>query len=408
MTDQLSSDLASLRIDRSEDTSRPGGGSRLLRAAIVIVVLGALGLGVWLSWPRVEGAVFKTEVTTASITLVSPVQASIKVTSTGYVVPQTRADVGAKVPGRVAKVFVKEGQVVEAGAVLAELESADVLSAIAAAESRVGTLQAQVGVALANLNEIKVQVERERRLVDKGASPAATLENLVARQKALQASVGAAQAAVRAAQMEVATLRVNLRDLTVLASISGTVIAKPAEVGELVGAATPVARIADFTSMVVESDVTEARLHMIKEGSPCEVVLDAYPTKRYRGEAVEIGKSVDRAKATVVVKVKFLDPMEGVLPDMSARVSFLSEALSEEDSKAPAKLVVPADAVVERDGNKVVFAPQDGIAKRYIVQVGGSVGSGLELLNGPKAGTRVITNPPTTLRDGQSIKQKED
>ena len=327
MTDQLSSDLASLRIDRGQDASPPGGGSKLVRAAVVLAVLAALGIGAWMAWPRVEGAVFKTEVTTASITLVSPVQASIKVTSTGYVVPQTRADVGAKVPGRVAKMFVKEGQVVEVGATLAELESADVLSAIAAAESRVGTAQAQVGVALANLAEIKVQVERERRLVDKGASAAATLENLEARQKALQASVGAAQAAVKAAQMEVATLRVNLKDLTVVASISGTIIDKPAEVGELVGAGTPVARIADFTSMLVESDVTEARLHMIKKGSPCEVVLDAYPTKRFRGEAVDIGKSVDRAKATVVVKVKFLDPMDGVLPDMSARVSFLSEGL---------------------------------------------------------------------------------
>jgi len=407
VSDKLSSDLASLRIDRDE---RPQGGSSrgIVRVVIALAVVAVLaGVGI-MAWPQVEATIFKTEVTTGSITLVSPVQASIQVTSTGYVVPQRASNVGAKVPGRVSVVHVKEGDNVNKGDTIAELEAADAQSAIISAQSRVAATRAQVAVAVANLEEIRVQVKRERLLVDKGASAKATLENLLARERALRASVTAAQASVKAAQSEVQALQVGLQDRVIVAPLSGTVVSKPVETGELVGAGAPVVRIADFGSMLVESDVPESRLHQIKVRGPCEVVLDAYPAKRYRGEVIELGKRVDRAKATVVVKVKFLDDMAGVLPDMSARVSFLSEALSAEQTKEPAKLVVPTTAVTERDGNKVVFALQDGVAKRYIVQVGEPVGSGLHLLNGPAAGTRVITDPPATLRDGQAIKQKED
>lgn len=406
VADNLTSDLASLRIDRKERPAR--GPLGLGRVAVVVVVLAAVvGAGV-VGYPRIEATIFKTEVTTGSVTLVSPVEASIKVTSTGYVVPQTASNVGAKVPGRVAVVHVKEGQQVEKDAVLVELEDADAKSATASAESRVATARALVGVAIANLEEIDIEVKREKKLVEKGASPAAKLENLEAKRRALAASVAAAHASVNSAMTEVETLRVGLDDRVIKAPIGGTIVNKPVEAGELVGAGAPVARIADFASMLVETDVPEGRLHQVSAGTPCEIVLDAYPTKRYRGEAVEIGKRVDRAKATVIVKVKFLDDMAGVLPDMSARVSFLSAALSKQASEQPAKLVVPKDAVVERDGAKVVFVLQDGIAKRVIVQVGEPVGEGLELVDGPSAGARVITNPPVTLRDGQAIKQKED
>src|SRR5262249_42296301 len=147
------------------------------------------------------------------------------------------------------------------------------------------------------------------------------LQDLEAHQKSLQEEVRAAQSEAQAAQAEINPMRVGLEDHTIVSPISGTVISKPVEVGELVGPQVNIAEIADFDSQLVETDVPEARLYQIKPGTPCEIVLDAYPGKRYRGSAVEIGRRVDRAKATVKVKVKFVDPMEGVLPDMSARTS---------------------------------------------------------------------------------------
>jgi multidrug efflux pump subunit AcrA (membrane-fusion protein) len=152
--------------------------------------------------------------------------------------------------------------------------------------------------------------------------------------------------------------------------------------------------------------VPEARLYLIKPGSPCEISLDAYPDRRYRGATLEIGKRVDRAKATVTVKVKFIDPMEGVLPDMSARTSFLSQEVSADAIKEKPKKVVPASALADRAGGKVVFVLNEGVVKMTPVKLGPPFGGGFELVEGPPAGARVVAQPSSELSDGQRIKEK--
>jgi HlyD family secretion protein len=144
----------------------------------------------------------------------------------------------------------------------------------------------------------------------------------------------------------------------------------------------------------------------MKVGTPCEIVLDAYPDKRRRGEVVEIGRKVNRAKATVVVKVRFVDGTEGVLPDMSARTSFLTAALGKEQLQAAAKKVVPGAALVERSGAQVVFVIDDDKVRMVPVKLGAAMGSSFELLEGPAEGARLVANPPAVLQDGQAIKEK--
>jgi len=400
----LTSDLASLRIQRDEDPNRPRPART---AALIAVALAGLGAAAYVAYPTVEGRLFKTEVAMTEITLVSPAQAAVTVTSTGYVVPQTVSRVGAKVPGRVARVFVKEGSVVKAGEILAELEATDQKSSIAAAGSRAAAARARIETARANLAETEQQVARERALFQGGAISKASVDDLEARARSLQQSLKATEAEARAAEADVTPLRVSLRDRTITSPIEGTVISKPIEAGELVGVqSNNIAEIVDFRSLLIETDVPEARLYQIKVGSPCEIALDAYPGKRYRGVTYELGKKVDRTKATVIVKVKFVDPMEGVLPNMSARTSFLSEEVSADAIKEKPKRVIPANAIAERDGKKVVFAVQEGVVKVTPVQVGGAFGSGFELVDGPQPGTRVVANPPPQLSDGQHIKEK--
>jgi HlyD family secretion protein len=398
----LSSDLASLKIQR-EDPNRP----RPMRAVVyaVLAVGAAAGAGV-LGYPALEAKVFKTEVKLTEISVVSPVQASVTVTSTGYVVPQTISKVGAKVAGRIARVRVKEGDVVKAGDVLAEIDATDQRSTIAAAGSKAAAAQARVETARASLAEVVLQVKRNKALVEKGALAPATQQDLEARQHSLEEQVRAAEAEARAAQAEITPMKVGLDDRTIVAPIGGTVITKPVEVGELVGPTVQITEIADFASLMVETDVPEARLYQIKPGTPCEIVLDAYPGKRYRGAAVEIGKRVDRAKATLKVKVKFTDAAEGVLPDMSARTSFLTQEISDQALREAPKRVVPANAVAERNGQKIVFVADGDAVRATPVKVGVPVGSGLELVDGPTPGTRVVADPPRELADGQRIKEK--
>ena len=194
-----------------------------------------------------------------------------------------------------------------------------------------------------------------------------------------------------------------------------TVVNEPPQVGEFVGpqpAGISVdmggIRIADFSTLLVETDIPETRLAQVRPGGPAEIVLDAFPSRRLRGEVKEITPEVDRAKATVMVKVAFVDPIDGVLPDMSARVSFLAEALDADAMKEPPKTVVPGSAITERGGGQVVFVIENGQVKMVPVQLGPAFGSGYELRSGPRPGTRVVASPDAQLKDGQKIKEASE
>jgi HlyD family secretion protein len=406
VNDQLSSDLASLRIRRDEPPAR----SRAAMLA-VLVALAGLAAGGFFAYRKVGARLYKQQVALTEVALISPAQSLVLVTSTGYVVPQSLSKVGAKIPGRLARVLVKEGDVVKAGDVIAELEGTEQRSSVAAAQSRVQVARAAAETARANLREVDVRVDRARGLVQQDVVPRTELQDLEARQKVLAEMVRAADAQVAAATAEVEPLNVGLKERLIRAPIDGTIIAKPAMPGETVGpqmtGVANIAEIADFSSIVVEVDVPEARLALINPGGPAEIVLDAYPSRRYRGNVVDLGKRVNRAKASVVVKVKFKDTLDGVLPDMSARVSFLREELAEASLKARPKKVVAADAVTERNGGKLVYVVEEGKLRAVKVSLGPPVGSSVELLEGPAVGARVVRNPTADTFEGQRIKESE-
>lgn len=409
MSNRLSEDLSSLRIDREPKNSTRRG---LLRYALIAsLVIGAVGAGYVYGIPYLESQVFRAQVAVTEISVVSPAQAQVELTATGYVVPQTVSLVGAQVPGRVAKVHIKEGDRVDAGAVLIELDKADQQAAIATARSRVAAAEARVETAKADLAEASQQADREKRLAEAGVSPKATLENLQARMESLKQNIKAAEAEVKAAQAETTSLGVRLDYLTIKAPISGTVMSKPPEVGELVGALTlePLSiEIADFSSLVVECDVPEGRLNQVRQAAPAEIVLDAFPQKRFRGQTLDVSPKINRQKATVRVKVRFVDPADGVLPEMAARVSFLQKELDQASMKQPPKVVVPAAAVTDRAGDKVVFVVDGDRVRMTAVTLGAPFEGGFELVNGPRPGTRVVRNPSADLVDGRRIKAADE
>lgn len=403
MTDQLSADLASLRIHRDEDPDRPGP----LRWVVLAIVLIIAGAACVFGYPYIEARVFKTEVSVTEVGLLSPAQAQVQLSSTGYVTPQVLSRVGAKVAGRVGKVLVRERDTVKRGDPLVVLDDVDQRSAVAAARQRLAAAQARAEAARANLIEVELQARRARGLAQRGVGTEASAVDLEARQRSLQASLRAAEADIRAAEAEAATAALSQQHMIIAAPIDGTVVTRPVQVGEMVSPDTaPVLELADFQTLEVETDVPEARLSQVKEGGPAEIVLDAYPGRRYRGRTQKIGARVNRQKATVVVKVAFVDSRDGVLPDMAARVSFLSAELTVEETRQAPRQVLPGAAVTERAGSKVVFTLSEGRARLVPVVLGPAIGTGFELKAGPPPGTRLVRDPPPTLSDGQSVKEK--
>ena len=426
MPDQLSSQLASLRIDRAAPVRRRG---RWWPWLVGVAALGAAGAGVVLfALPRLQSGIFKTAVSFTEVSSVSPAEASVQLTSAGYVVAQRVSHVAPKVPGKVLSVHVTQGQRVKPGDLLLTLDGADDQANLAAARSGVKaawahaeSVKATAATLQAELEEGKLQSARQDRLSREGVTASGTAEDLAAhvtslrrRADAARAEAAAAAAEAEARGADVTAMETRLVNLVLKSPISGVVVTKPPQEGEAVSPQPPgvsvdmgSVQIADFDTLMVETDVPEQRLQMVKLGTPTEIVLDAFPAKRYRGITAEITPQVNRSKATVIVRVGFVDEKEGVLPDMAARVSFLSQALDPKAMKEPPKIIVPSSALAERGGGKVVFVVEEDVVRMTPVKLGPSFGRGFELVEGPRVGTRLVASPAETLADGQRIKEKE-
>jgi HlyD family secretion protein len=404
--DQLSRDLASLKIDRS---AKPPGPGRAIFAWLAALAGGA-ALVYFIAVPKIRDKLVTKEVRTGEISMVSPTQAQVQVTATGYVVAEVAAKVAAKVPGRIAEIFVKEGERVEQGQKVARLEDVDFKSGLAAARARAAAARSRIQIARATLAETRVQLERERPLVEKGVTAKATLDDLEARAGSLTASVRSAEAEAAAADAEAQSLEVQLGSYVITTPISGTVIDKLVEVGEGVspGFGTPgVLEVVDLDSLVVEVDVPEVRLSSLAVGRPCEVVLDAYPAERFPCSVKEIGRRVNRSKATVPVKVAFGGKRPAqVLPEMAARVLFLAGDVDPALQGGALVRVVPASAIVQRAGADVVFIVDDDQVRMTTVKLGPPFGDGRELVTEIPAGTKVVLDPPADLADGQKVKER--
>ncbi|MGH8756005.1 MAG: efflux RND transporter periplasmic adaptor subunit, partial [Burkholderiales bacterium] len=193
------------------------------------------------------------------------------------------------------------------------------------------------------------------------------------------------------------------------APFDGVILSKTANVGDVV---TPfssaldtkgaVVTMADMSTLEVEADVSESNLQKVKVGQPCEIQLDALPDVRFRGEVSRIVPTVDRAKATVTTKVRFLDPDPRILPEMSAKVTFLNQELTAEQQKL--RTVMSSEALTERGGKTVAFVIRDGKAHQVPVETGSRIGDMVEVKQGLQFGDKVVLNPSGKLADGSSVR----
>jgi multidrug efflux pump subunit AcrA (membrane-fusion protein) len=156
---------------------------------------------------------------------------------------------------------------------------------------------------------------------------------------------------------------------------------------------------------MVEADVAESNLDKVFRGQPCEISLDAIPDRRFQGEVHMIVPTADRAKATVLTKVKFLEKDDRILPEMSAKVAFLSRPLGEGENRP--RLAVAKAALVQTKGRTVAFVLKGNQVKEVTVTPGPALGELVEVAGGLEEGNRVVVNPPPSLGDGDRVKVKD-
>jgi RND family efflux transporter MFP subunit len=224
--------------------------------------------------------------------------------------------------------------------------------------------------------------------------------------------VKASEAVVHAGEAALQNAEASLDYTLIRAPFDAVVLTKNADIGDIVtpiGAAAnakaAVVSIADMNSLQVEVDVSETSITTIRVGQPCDIQLDALPDTRFRGEVHAIVPTVDRSKATVLVKVRFLDKDRRMLPDMSAKVSFLPRKLAPEEMKP--RLAAARSALIDRNGRTFAYLLEENRVRETPVRVGATFGDMVEILSGLKAGDRVVVTPPKGLKDGSRIKVAE-
>jgi RND family efflux transporter MFP subunit len=400
-------DLSRLKIDKTAKTART---SLRKRPMLVIGGAGLVVLAAVLYWMGVFTPAQSVEVATVSQTY--PSQSFTLLNASGYVVAQRKAAVASKITSRLVELSVEEGSRVKKGDIIARLEGEDTRAARDQAQANLSVSRYSLAQARAELEDAKASFERERELLAQEYTTKASYDSAEARYKKAIAGVSGAESAVKAAEAALEGTKVNMEYTLLRAPFDAVVLTKNADIGDIVtplGAAAnakaAVVTIADMNSLQVEADVSESNLEQVKKGQPCEIQLDALPEKRFRGEVHMVIPTADRSKATVMVKVRFLDSDPRVLPEMSAKVAFLSKTVSPEEEKS--RTTINPAAVVSRNNKSVAFVIKGGQVEEQEITTGEKLGDLLVVTGGVKAGDRVVLNPSKGLKTGSRVKQAE-
>ncbi len=453
-TDTKHEDLQSLRIDHA---LRDGGGeppawSRrfILGGIAIVVLLGIVAIGYRVlasNTPEVEVARATAEGSDAA--------GSTVLSASGYIVAHHKISVNSKVTGRVAWIGVEKGDKVKEGQVLVRLEDQEFRAMYEQArgawesararlaEAEHGSRPEEIQQADHNLAEArataandKVTLDRTRELFGQGVVSKQNLDDAQARYDAdqqrassLEQSLSLSKLGPRVEQVDRARADVvqakgqmdyakSQLDATVIrAPVTGTILERTAEKGELVtaqfasgaegGPRGSVVALADLNDIQVELDIAQddfAKLSPHQEGV---VTLDAFKDRKYKGEIAEMSPEANRQKATVQVKVQILQPDAYLRPEMNATVQFKAPD-NKDDKNAAAKqswVLIPTAALRDKDGVKYVFIAFNGKAIRRDVHVQGQRSSGY-LVDSLVGGENVITSAPVDLEDGQKIRIK--
>jgi HlyD family secretion protein len=448
--DTKNDDLQGLRIDRSarSEGEPPTWARRYILIGIAIVALLSFTA---LAYRLFAGDAAEVEVVRAAAE--SSDAAGVVLSATGYIIPHHKINVNSKVTGRVAWIGVEKGDKVKEGQVLVRLEDDEFRAQYNQAKGATEAAQAyldelehgsrpeEIQQAQHNLDEIqatltddKSTLDRTHELFGQGVVSRQSLDDATAK---YQADQQRANSLLRAFQLvkigprteEIARARGNLGqsegqeayaksqlDATLIrAPVSGTILERTAEKGELVtaqfasgaegGPQGEVVALADLDDIQADLDIAQDDFAKLSPRQKAIITVDAFPDRKYDGVIAEMSPEANRQKATVEVKVEILKPDSYLRPEMNTTVKFLADETPKATSTEPKGVFVPATAVHEQEGKKVVFIAFDGKAVRRPVEVL-SQRSGGFLVRGLVGGENVITAAPPSLKDGDKIKIK--
>ena len=396
--------LDQLRIDRSE---APVSGARPLKWFLLIALAGGAGFVLWFfEFPGEDGM---PAVSTAVAQAAPAASAGPSVLdATGYVVARRQATVSSKATGKVVEVLIEEGVVVEEGQLLARLDDSIPRAQLELAQSRREAARRYLREFDVQLRQARLDLERTEELAGRQLASQADLDRNRLSVEGLLARLESARQDIVVAERSAAVQRRIVEDMRIRAPFAGIVVAKAAQPGEMISPVsagggftrTGICTIVDMDSLEVEVDVNEAYINRVYGGQPVRVALNAYPEDGFAAEVIAIIPAADRNKATVRVRIGFIERDERVLPDMGVRVAFMEQRATARPVEKAGGVLVPGAAVAEdSEGAYVMVVAGDRVVRRRVIP-GDVQGGRVRILTGLDTGERVVTDLTEALLAG--------
>jgi len=396
-------DLSSLRIS---DARRKGGKSnkRLVIALLAVLILVGVAGAIW---------AFRSQAPLVEVAAAEKPDSSrpALLDASGYITPRREATVAAKITGRVTGIFFDEGVQVKKDQILATLDDSDVQRALESAKADRDSTQASIEDLQVQLKYADVELRRAEQLETQGVESKEFLDTARTNDDSLRAKINLAKAQVVAAESRIREAQQAVDNCVIRAPYDGIMVTKDAQVGEMVSPVsagggftrTGIGTIVDMNSLEIEVDVNENYIARVLPGQPVTATLDAYPDWQIPSRVLIVIPTADREKATVKVRISFLKLDPRMLPDMGVKVHFLGDAPAPQKGSSSAAVVIPADAVHDDNGQKIVFLFKGDHVERQAITLGQARGNDVEVIAGVSVGDNVVVKSPSALHDGEAV-----
>lgn len=397
--------LSQLRINRDQQADGINKNhlwiAAAVIAAVVIVAISLFG----------EKDPVKVQVEMARMAVPDSSSATV-LDATGYVIARRTATVSSKVTGKVAEIYIEEGQQVEKDQIVALLDDSNTRKSLDLSKAELHSAKTQIAETEARLTEAKLTLERNTELARRQLISTSALDKARADFESLRAQLDSRQADIAVSRKRLALQQQNLDDLTLRAPFTGVVISKDSQPGEMISpisagggfTRTGICTIVDMTSLEIEVDVNESYIQRVRVDQFVQAVLEAYPDWKIPAKVIAIIPTADRQKATVKVRIGLQVSDARILPDMGVKVAFMNaEPVAEEKPKAPLGVRVPTTAVRSDGENKFLFVVKDGVAELRKVTLAASYGNDVYISSGIRAGEDFVVVIPPELKDGAKV-----
>jgi RND family efflux transporter MFP subunit len=352
---------------------------------ILVITLGALFIQAC-SEPK------STDIPTATIQIVEvevhELQPQIwqgSINTFGVIEAPEEVNVAAELSGTVMTVLVNEGDRVEAGQLLLEL---DPLKRELAQQHA----KQQAQKALSTLKEARLKLERRRDLAQRDTISEEAFDSA-------QLSVDSASAAYQQALANAQLAARGLRDTKILSPTSGLVDIQAVEVGEPVAAGVSLITLQAMGSLRMHTWVSEADITNVRAGANARVTASGISGRQYQAHIEWVGVNADPQTGNFPVKLILEDNTEAMRPGMTASAQLDRIGI-------PNSLWLPESALVDRDRRRVVFIEEDGVARLREPILAAGFNNRLQILGGLTAGDKVITGGQKLLKDGTAVKSR--